>query len=342
VLLLSGGGFGLWQYNQGRYYVGVQDGYVAIFSGTSRGLAGVTLSSLVQRSALKVSQLPASDRARIAQTVAQGGVSGARALVSRLHGQVAACGQRWQAVTAWPAREARYQAELAAAVKSKGKGKVPASDNPGSRPGPPAAASCAPATAFGVTVPPPSPSPSPSAAPRPAATAAPALPASAVTVDVYNGGTTPGLASSVSQALVAQGYKRGQVTDAAAQSRAVTAGTQVFYGQGAAANAAKIAKYFGARAVAGASLPARHVEVLLGTGSNRVPTGLAPVAATSPAQAPPASVPGSNTSTCGFAGFGSSSCGGNGGPGNPAPASTSTANGNGNGGGTGGPNFLPL
>lgn len=286
ALLLSGGGFGLWQYNQGKYFVGVQDGYVAIFSGASHGLAGVTLSSLVQRSALKVSQLPASDRARLAQTVAQGGVGGAHALVNRLQSQVTACGQLWRAVAAWPARNARYQAELAAAVKSKGKDKVAAGDDPGPRPRAPVTASCAPAAAFGVTVPSPSPG---AAAPRPAVTAAPALPASAVTVDVYNGGSTPGLATSVSQALVAKGYKRGLVTDATAQSRAVTAGTQVFYGKGGAANGTKIAKYFGAHAVAAASLAARHVEVLLGTGSTGVPASLAPAASAGDAPAAPAS-----------------------------------------------------
>jgi hypothetical protein len=67
----------------------------------------------------------------------------------------------------------------------------------------------------------------------------------------------------------------------------------VFYGAGAAANAAKIAGYFGVTATALASLPAGHVEVLLGTGSAIVPSGLAPAA--SPAATPSgASTPGSN------------------------------------------------
>src|SRR5580704_12489782 len=90
------------------------------------------------------------------------------------------------------------------------------------------------------------------------AQAAPVPPASTVTVDVYNGGTTGGLATGVSQALVAKGYKAGAVTDATAQTRAVTAGNQVFYGSGASANAGKIAGYFGVTAVALKSLPAGH------------------------------------------------------------------------------------
>ncbi len=49
----------------------------------------------------------------------------------------------------------------------------------------------------------------------------------------------------------------------------------MFYGAGASANAAKIATKFGATASALASLPAGHVEVLLGTGLDRGAAGLA-------------------------------------------------------------------
>jgi len=118
--------------------------------------------------------------------------------------------------------------------------------------------------------------------------AAPIPAASTVTVDVYNGGSTSGLAGSVSAALVAKGYKAGAVADASAQSQTVAAGTEVFYGAGASANAAKIAGYFGATATALKSLPAGHVEVLLGTGSTVVPSSLAPASApsTSPSSTP--------------------------------------------------------
>ena len=54
----------------------------------------------------------------------------------------------------------------------------------------------------------------------------------------------------------------------------------MFYGSGASANAAKIADYFGATAKSLTSLPAGHVEVLLGTGATVVPSGLAPASAT--------------------------------------------------------------
>jgi LCP family protein required for cell wall assembly len=113
------------------------------------------------------------------------------------------------------------------------------------------------------------------------AKAAPVPAASTVTVDVYNGGTEAGLATGVSQALVAKGYKAGAVTNASAQSQSATAGTQVFYGSGASANGAKIADYFGATAKSLTSLRAGHVEVLLGTGATVVPSGLVPAPAAS-------------------------------------------------------------
>jgi anionic cell wall polymer biosynthesis LytR-Cps2A-Psr (LCP) family protein len=103
----------------------------------------------------------------------------------------------------------------------------------------------------------------------------PATPPSKITVDVYNGGNTSGLASRVSQALVALGYKPGAIENASSQSQTVTAGTQVFFGAGASANAANIATYFGTTAKPLKSLPANHVEVLLGSAVTTVPAGLA-------------------------------------------------------------------
>jgi LCP family protein required for cell wall assembly len=103
----------------------------------------------------------------------------------------------------------------------------------------------------------------------------PAAPAAdTVTVDVYNGSGVNGLAGDTSRALVGLGYKAGAVADAPDQSQTVASGTQVFYGAGASANAAIIAGKFGATAQALTSLPAGHVEVLLGSSVTQVPASL--------------------------------------------------------------------
>src|SRR5271165_1283849 len=136
--------------------------------------------------------------------------------------------------------------------------------------------------------PPPVPQPTASTSPEPPAP----LPAAAITVDVYNGGGTPGLAGQLSRALTAAGFRAGKTGNIAAQSS-----TQVLYGQGAEASAARIAGYFsGVTAAAGSSVAAGQVQVLLGTDATSVPAGIgsaasSPSSSPSPASSPSASPP---------------------------------------------------
>jgi len=97
---------------------------------------------------------------------------------------------------------------------------------------------------------------------RAAATETPAgPPPRSATVDVFNGGSTTGLAGRVSAALAQAGYRAGQVSNTAYRTS-----TAVLYGPGAAArvNAGRIAALFGVRAAPGTSVAAGHVEVMLG------------------------------------------------------------------------------
>jgi LCP family protein required for cell wall assembly len=111
--------------------------------------------------------------------------------------------------------------------------------------------------------------------------AAAVKPAKSVTVDVYNGSGAGGLAGDVSQAFVGQGYTAGKAANSSAQSQTLQDDTQVFYGAGAEADAASIADQVGAMTAGGAlgaaalpSLPAGHVEVLLGSTVTALPAGL--------------------------------------------------------------------
>jgi PPM family protein phosphatase len=161
VLLVGGGGYGFWRYNQSQYYVGEQNGFVAIFRGTNQNVAGISLSTLVQRTPLPVSQLTIGDQAAVAQTISQGSVSSAQQVTDQLQTNATQCQQQWLALEAWQAKSVTYQLELAKASKSKAK--VPPQDNPGVRP-PAADSDCAPSTAFDI----------PASALPPAATATPA------------------------------------------------------------------------------------------------------------------------------------------------------------------------
>jgi LCP family protein required for cell wall assembly len=99
------------------------------------------------------------------------------------------------------------------------------------------------------------PAPSSSPSPQPTTTGS----ASQATVDVYNGGSTAGLAARVSAALVKDGYKAGKVGNTSALTT-----TEVLAGAGSSASASKIASLFNVTATASSAVAAGHVEVLLG------------------------------------------------------------------------------
>jgi len=125
-----------------------------------------------------------------------------------------------------------------------------------------------------------------SASPRPASTASvSAADAARTIVDVFNGGSTPGLAGQVSAALVKDGFKAGQIGNAGALTT-----TQVLYGTGSAASAGKIAGLFGVTATASANVAAGHVQVNLGSDA-KVP-GAAPAASSSAVPLPTAGAQG--------------------------------------------------
>ena len=119
----------------------------------------------------------------------------------------------------------------------------------------------------------PAPSTSSSSAPRPASTTAAAA---KTTVDVYNGGSTPGLAGQVSAALVKDGYKAGRIGNTSALTT-----TEVIYGTGSAASASKIASLFGVTATASSTLTAGHVEVMLGASATVPGATVTPTASSS-------------------------------------------------------------
>jgi LCP family protein required for cell wall assembly len=110
-------------------------------------------------------------------------------------------------------------------------------------------------------------------APHASSSASPSATASAgnshVTVDVYNGGSTEGLAGQVSAALVKDGYKAGTVGNTSPLTT-----TEVLYGTGTSASASKIASMFGVTATASSTVAAGHVQIMLGANAT-VPSAAA-------------------------------------------------------------------
>ena len=154
VVLLGGGLYGFWRYNQGQYYVGVTaDGYVAIFRGTDQSLAGISLSSLLTRSTLKASTLASSDQATLQQTITASSVNDAQLRIDQLQGDANQCQQTYQTLATWKIKDAAFKAyQTAKTLATAHHAKAPAVvANPGPMPFQlPGTDQCAPSTAFGI------------------------------------------------------------------------------------------------------------------------------------------------------------------------------------------------
>jgi protein phosphatase len=154
VILIAGGGYGFWRYNQNQYYVGIdKNGNVSVFRGTNQSLVGINLSSVYSESALKASMLTASDQAALTQTISQSSASDAHQKINQLAGEATQCRQTYQELAAWQRGSLAYQSYLTAkaqAVSRKAKPPAPVA-NPGPMPTQlPEADTCAPSTVFGV------------------------------------------------------------------------------------------------------------------------------------------------------------------------------------------------
>jgi protein phosphatase len=149
LLFILGGLYGGWRYIQGQYFIGVQNGNVAIFRGVNQNLAGISLSSLVQRyDNLPVAQVVPSDQAMIHQTITESSLTAAQSLVGQIQSGVTSCHQKWQELVTWNSADQRYQQELAL-YKAK-QTKTPPKNKPGPQPATPDITECAPASAFGI------------------------------------------------------------------------------------------------------------------------------------------------------------------------------------------------
>jgi len=148
VLFILGGLYGGWRYVQGQYFIGVQNGNVAIFRGVNQSVAGISLSSLAQRYDLPVAQVVPSDQGMIRQTITESSLTAAQSLVGQIQSGVTSCREKWQALVTWNSAEQRYQ--QAVAENTAKKIKTPPKNNPGPQPATPDITECAPASAFGI------------------------------------------------------------------------------------------------------------------------------------------------------------------------------------------------
>ncbi len=119
VLVIVGGGFAAWRYTQSQYYVGTDGHQVIIYRGVNQKIAGISLSSVYQKTGISLSQMPPNDKATVQSATTPGGLAEAQRTVSNIRHDLA-CQQYVAAYATWLHKPRSRQ--VTATVKGK---KVP-------------------------------------------------------------------------------------------------------------------------------------------------------------------------------------------------------------------------
>ncbi|HEX3753263.1 MAG TPA: protein phosphatase 2C domain-containing protein [Streptosporangiaceae bacterium] len=154
--VVIGGGYGAWAYTQHQYFVGTDDGHVAVFKGVNQKVAGISLSSVYSRSSLTEGQVPPQELSMVQGTISATSLADANRIVAQLQSQDAVCRTAYGSRNDWVTQ----QAAAAAAAKASKKAAKPAAS-----PEPTIPSDCPAATVLGVPAPAASPSATPSTSP---------------------------------------------------------------------------------------------------------------------------------------------------------------------------------
>jgi PPM family protein phosphatase len=90
-LVLGGGAYAAYDWSQGQYFVGADDGTVAIFQGVSQDLGPIALSHVEEPSDVVVSDLPDFYRAKVEASISKDTLRDAEALVEELRIEASRC-----------------------------------------------------------------------------------------------------------------------------------------------------------------------------------------------------------------------------------------------------------
>jgi PPM family protein phosphatase len=117
IIVIAAGGYAAWRYTQNQYYVGTDGHQVIIFRGVDERVAGLSLSSVYQRTGIPIAHVTANDLPQVKSTIMADSLTSARHIVVNI--------QRAYTCQVATAAVAKWEANKPAPVKpTKVKGKV--------------------------------------------------------------------------------------------------------------------------------------------------------------------------------------------------------------------------
>ncbi|MCE1179013.1 MAG: Stp1/IreP family PP2C-type Ser/Thr phosphatase [Micrococcales bacterium] len=94
LLVVGAAGFALWDWSQKQYYVGTDNGYVAVYRGVPQDIGGLELASMEERTTIRTENLPEFYRSKVESHLVVADKAAADRLVATLKGQESACYER--------------------------------------------------------------------------------------------------------------------------------------------------------------------------------------------------------------------------------------------------------
>ncbi|MBV9094636.1 MAG: serine/threonine-protein phosphatase [Streptosporangiaceae bacterium] len=147
LAVVIGGGYIAWRWSQDQYYVAADaKGQVVIYRGINQRIAGISLSSPYQATAIELSQVPSNYQQTVQTAYASGSLAQVQQIVGNVRAAVNQCRQQYASVRNWVTAENGYSAAVAQAQRQRTK--VTSIPKPGQRPS--VDGMCPPSQAFGI------------------------------------------------------------------------------------------------------------------------------------------------------------------------------------------------